>query len=83
MVAKFQDQVVHITGEANGIGRATTLRLAALGASLATCDVNTPMLSDTEALLPKDTPILLKKSMSPPSQTSPPLSMLSSASSDA
>jgi NAD(P)-dependent dehydrogenase (short-subunit alcohol dehydrogenase family) len=61
MAAKFQDQVILITGAASGIGRATTLKLAALGASLAICDVNTPMLSDTEALLPKDTPVLTQK----------------------
>lgn len=61
MAAKFQDQVVLITGAASGIGRATTPKLAALGASLAICDVNSSMLSKTSALLPKTTPILSQK----------------------
>ncbi|KAF2821843.1 NAD(P)-binding protein [Ophiobolus disseminans] len=45
MAAKFQDQVVLITGAASGIGRATTLKLAALGASLGICDVNSTALN--------------------------------------
>lgn len=56
MPPKFQDQVILITSAARGIGRATTLMLAAQGASLAICDVNTTMLDKTVSLLPKQTP---------------------------
>lgn len=61
MEAKFQGQVILITGAASGIGRTTILKLAAQRASLAICGVNTSMISDTEALLPKVTPLLTQK----------------------
>lgn len=61
MTTKFQGQVFLVTGAASGIGRATTLKLAAEGASLAICDVNTSMLDDTASLLPQNTQIVSQK----------------------
>ncbi|EOA89302.1 hypothetical protein ACJQWK_09218 [Exserohilum turcicum] len=44
MSKEFQDKVVLITGAASGIGRATALKLASLGASLSLCDINSSNL---------------------------------------
>ncbi|KAH4342484.1 hypothetical protein HBH98_158660 [Parastagonospora nodorum] len=41
----FQDKVVLVTGGASGIGRATALKMATLGASIALCDINTLALA--------------------------------------
>jgi NAD(P)-dependent dehydrogenase (short-subunit alcohol dehydrogenase family) len=61
MLAKFRDQVVLITGAASGIGRATTLKIAAKGASLAICDVNSDILNETVSLLSGQTPTFARK----------------------
>jgi meso-butanediol dehydrogenase/(S,S)-butanediol dehydrogenase/diacetyl reductase len=47
---RFADKVVSITGAASGIGRATALRMAEEGASLALSDVNAQGLEETAKL---------------------------------
>ncbi|KAK4865118.1 hypothetical protein LT330_001741 [Penicillium expansum] len=44
----FAGQVILITGAASGIGRATSIKLAIQGASLALTDINSAALSETE-----------------------------------
>jgi NAD(P)-dependent dehydrogenase (short-subunit alcohol dehydrogenase family) len=44
---EFQDKVVVVTGAASGMGRATTLRLAAKGARVVAADVNEAGLAET------------------------------------
>jgi NAD(P)-dependent dehydrogenase (short-subunit alcohol dehydrogenase family) len=48
---RHQGKVAIVTGAANGIGRATVLRLAKEGATVIGCDVNAAALSETEQLL--------------------------------
>ncbi|KAF2257781.1 NAD(P)-binding protein [Lojkania enalia] len=47
MSAPFQDKVCLITGAGSGIGRATAVKMASLGASLSLCDINYDNLSAT------------------------------------
>ena len=49
--ARHQGKVAIVTGAANGIGRASVLRLASEGATVVGCDVNAAALSETEQLL--------------------------------
>jgi NAD(P)-dependent dehydrogenase (short-subunit alcohol dehydrogenase family) len=44
----FKNKVVAITGAASGIGRATAVLVAKLGAQVAICDVDEPGLQETE-----------------------------------
>lgn len=48
---RFEGKVAIVTGAASGIGRATTLRLTAEGASVFATDVNTEGLAETEGLV--------------------------------
>ncbi|OJJ96045.1 hypothetical protein ASPACDRAFT_35131 [Aspergillus aculeatus ATCC 16872] len=47
MALPLSDQVIIITGAASGVGRAAAQKLAALGATLCLCDINTPNLQET------------------------------------
>lgn len=49
-MAQFTGKVVAITGAASGIGRATALKLAKLGARLAISDINEAGLKETQSL---------------------------------
>jgi NAD(P)-dependent dehydrogenase (short-subunit alcohol dehydrogenase family) len=48
---RHQGKVAIVTGAANGIGRATVLRLASEGATVIGCDLNAEALAGTEQLL--------------------------------
>lgn len=50
MPYRFDDQVIVITGAASGIGRATAVKLASLGATLALSDINIDGLEETYRL---------------------------------
>lgn len=50
MAYSFDGKVALITGAASGIGRATAIKLASLGASLALTDINATSLEETNAL---------------------------------
>jgi NAD(P)-dependent dehydrogenase (short-subunit alcohol dehydrogenase family) len=50
---RHQGKTAIVTGAANGIGRATVLRLAGEGAAVIGCDVNADALAETEQILTK------------------------------
>ncbi|KAF1915318.1 hypothetical protein BDU57DRAFT_518220 [Ampelomyces quisqualis] len=52
MAKPFQDKVILVTGGASGIGRATALKLASLGASMSLCDINLSALESLSSSLP-------------------------------
>ncbi|KAF1347029.1 hypothetical protein BDV97DRAFT_231428 [Delphinella strobiligena] len=55
MTQPFKDQVIFITGAGSGIGRATSIKLAILGATLFLTDINASSLQQTLSLCPQAT----------------------------
>ncbi|MDA0204258.1 MAG: SDR family oxidoreductase [Acidobacteria bacterium] len=51
MSARFIDRAAFITGAGSGIGRATALRLAAEGATVAAADIDLPSAEETVAMI--------------------------------
>lgn len=56
MTQPFKDQVIFITGAGSGIGRATSIKLATLGATLYLTDINSSSLQQTRVLCPPTPP---------------------------
>jgi NAD(P)-dependent dehydrogenase (short-subunit alcohol dehydrogenase family) len=50
MAKKFKNKVILCTGAGSGIGRATSIKLSQLGATLALTDINSSSLSETLSL---------------------------------
>jgi len=59
MLPSFQGKVVLVTGGGSGIGRATALKMASLGASVALCDIDVSSLEAVAAACP--TPSLAQR----------------------
>lgn len=55
MAATFTGKVILVTGAGSGIGRATSIRLSTLGASLALSDINSESLTETQNLCDTNT----------------------------
>lgn len=50
MAPSFKDKIILITGSGSGIGRATSIKLSQLGATLALTDINETSLTETVSL---------------------------------
>ena len=70
-IADMTGKTALVTGAASGLGRATALKLASVGASLAIVDINAEALAETAALLGGASVLVHKADLSDPAQCAP------------